>query len=69
MTYYDKIKTEFINNQVYKKVKDYSKNKNDLLTYYNVGKLLVEAQGGEKRAKYGDSLIKEYSKNLWKNLT
>ena len=43
MTYYDKIKLEFINNQVYKKVKDYSKNKNDLLTYYNVGKLLVEA--------------------------
>ena len=43
MTYYDKIKTEFINNEVYKKVKDYSKNKNDLLTYYNVGKLLVEA--------------------------
>ena len=64
MTYYDKIKTEFINNEVYKKVKDYSKNKNDLLTYYNVGKLLVEAQGGEKRAKYGDSLIKEYSKRL-----
>ena len=43
MTYYDKIKTEFINNEVYKKVKDYSINKNDLLTYYNVGKLLVEA--------------------------
>ena len=33
MTYYDKIKLEFINNEVYKKVKDYSKNKNDLLTY------------------------------------
>ena len=33
-------------------------------TYYNVGKLLVEAQGGENRAKYGDSLIKEYSKRL-----
>ena len=64
MTYYDKIKLEFINNEVYKKVKDYSKNKNDLLTYYNVGKLLVEAQGGERRAKYGDSLIKEYSKRL-----
>jgi hypothetical protein len=30
-------------------------------TYYNVGKLLIEAQGGEDRAKYGDGLIKEYS--------
>ena len=64
MNYYNEIKNELINNEIYKKVKDYSKNKNDLSTYYNVGKLLVEAQGGEARAKYGDRLIKEYSKKL-----
>ena len=64
MDYYKEIKHELINNEIYKKVKDYSKNRSDLNTYYNVGKLLVEAQGGEKRAKYGDSLIKEYSKRL-----
>ena len=64
MYYYKEIKHELINNEIYKKVKDYSKNRSDLNTYYNVGKLLVEAQGGEKRAKYGDSLIKEYSKRL-----
>ena len=29
-----------------------------------MGKLLFKAQGGEKRSKYGDSLIKEYSKRL-----
>ena len=52
--YYDEIKNELINNEVYKKVKDYSKNRNELSTYYNVGKLLIEAQGGEDRAKYGD---------------
>ena len=51
-------KKKLVNNEIYKRVKDYSKNKNDLSTYYNVGKLLVKAQGGEKRAKYGDSLIK-----------
>ena len=34
------------------------------MTYYNVGKLMIEAQGGEERAKYGDGLIKEYSKKL-----
>ncbi len=28
------------------------------------GKLLVEAQGGEERVKYGNGLIKEYSKRL-----
>lgn len=64
MDYYKEIKHELINNEVYKKVKDYSKNRSDLSAYYNVGKLLVKAQGGEKRAKYGDSLIKEYSKKL-----
>ena len=62
--YYNQIKEEFINNEAYKKVKDYSKNKNDLETYYRVGKLLIEAQGGEARAKYGNQLIKEYSKRL-----
>ncbi len=37
-------------------------------TYYNVGKLLIEAQGGEDRAKYGDGLIKEYSLKLSKEI-
>ena len=64
MNYYKEIKNELINNEVYKRVKDYSKNKNELSTYYNVGKLLIEAQGGKDRAKYGDGLIKEYSKKL-----
>ena len=64
MNYYNEIKEQLLNNEVYKKVKDYSKNKNELETYYNVGKLIIEAQGGETRAKYGDSLIKEYSKKL-----
>ena len=64
MNYYKEIKNQFINNEVTKRVKDFSKNKSDLDTYYNVGKLLVEAQGGEERAKYGDGLIKEYSKKI-----
>ena len=68
MNYYEEIKNELINNEIYKRVKDYSKNRHDLMTYYNVGKLLVEAQGGEKRAKYGDKLIKEYSIKLTSEL-
>ena len=32
MNYYDKIKEELINNEVYKRVKDYSKNRNDINT-------------------------------------
>ena len=66
--YYNEIKNGLINNEIYKRVKDYSKNRNELSTYYNVGKLLIEAQGGEDRAKYGDNLIKEYSERLTKEL-
>jgi hypothetical protein len=63
MNYYNEIKNEIINNEITKKVKDYSKNKSDLTTYYNVGKLLSEAG-----KHYGESIIKEYSKKLSKEL-
>ena len=59
MNYYNEIKKELINNEVYKKVKDYSKNKSDLNAYYNVGKMLSEAG-----KHYGEGIIKEYSIKL-----
>ena len=59
MNYYNEIKNELINNEITKKVKDYSKNKSDFTTYYNVGKLLNEAG-----KHYGEGIIKEYSKRL-----
>ena len=59
MNYYSEIKNELINNEITKKVKDYSKNKSDLTTYYNVGKLLSEAG-----KHYGEGIISEYSKRL-----
>jgi len=68
MNYYNEIKETLIKNEIYKKTKDYSKNKSDLISYYEVGKLLIEAQGGEERAKYGNKLIKEYSIKLTKEL-
>ena len=68
MNYYNQIKKELVNNEIYKKVKDYSKNRNDLNTYYNVGKLIVEAQGGEEKSEYGNKLIKEYSMRLTKEI-
>ena len=63
MNYYNEIKNELINNEITKKVKDYSKNKSDLTTYYNVGKLLSEAG-----KHYGEGIIKEYSKRLTNEL-
>ena len=68
INYYNEIKETLVKNEIYKKVKDYSKNKSDLNAYFEVGRLIVEAQGGEKRAKYGNKLIKEYSKRLTNEL-
>jgi len=59
MNYYNEIKKELINNEITKRIKDYSKNRSDLNTYYNVGKLLNEAG-----KHYGERIIKEYSKKL-----
>ena len=68
MNYYNEIKDVLVKNEVYKKVKDYSKNKSDLNSYFEVGRLIVAAQGGEARAKYGNKLIKKYSEKLTKEL-
>ncbi len=68
INYYNEIKETLVKNEIYKKVKDYSKNRSDLNAYFEVGRLIVEAQGGEARAKYGNKLIKEYSLKLTKEL-
>lgn len=59
MNYYDEIKEKIINNEIYEKVKNYSKEKNKVITYFEIGKLLNEAGN-----KYGDNVIEEYSKKL-----
>lgn len=59
MNYYKEIKRQLIDNEAYKKVKDYSKNRSDLDTYYNVGRLLAEAG-----KHYGEGIIKKYSEKL-----
>ncbi len=63
INYYGEIKQELINNEIIKRVKDYSKNRSDLKTYYNVGKLLSEAG-----KHYGEGIIKEYSNKLTSEL-
>ena len=63
MNYYNEIKEQLINNEINRKVKNYSINKSDLNTYYKVGKLLLEAGN-----QYGESIIKEYSLRLTEEL-
>lgn len=59
MNYYNEIKNELINNEINRKVKNYSINKSDLNAYYNVGRMLSEAGN-----HYGEGIIEEYSKRL-----
>ena len=59
MNYYNEIKNKLIDNEVYSKIKDYSKERHKVITYFEIGKLLNEAGG-----KYGDNIIDEYSKKL-----
>ena len=58
MNYYREIKEELINNEITKRVKDYSKNRSYLNTYYNVGKLLSETG-----KHYGEGIIKGIQKD------
>lgn len=59
MNYYNEIKNRLTDNEVYAKVKDYSKERYKVMTYFEIGKLLNEAGG-----KYGDNIIDTYSKKL-----
>ena len=64
MNYLDNIKELIEKDIVLKKKHRLIENNSTLLTYFEIGRLIVEAQGGEKRAKYGNGLIKEWSKIL-----
>ena len=56
---YNEIKTKLIDNEIYNKVKDYSKERNRVITYYEIGKLLNEAG-----SIYGEDIIGKYSEKL-----
>ena len=59
MNYYNEIKNKLVDNEIYSKVKDYSKERHKVITYFEIGRLLSETG-----SKYGDNIIGEYSKKL-----
>lgn len=61
INYYNEIKNKLIDNEIYQKTKDYSKERHKVITYYEIGKLLHEAGG-----KYGENIIEKYSNRLTK---
>lgn len=56
---YNQIEEKILNHEVYQKVKDYSKSKEKMRTYIEIGELLNSID-----TKYGKSVIKEYSNKL-----
>ena len=66
MNYFNEIKNLIEKNEVNIRKYDYYKNESLVETYFNIGKLLVEAQGGKERATYGNKLIKTWSVELTK---
>ena len=61
---YKEIKNELVQSAIDKKIDTYVTNRNELTHYYNVGKMIIDAQGGEEKAQYGDRLIKRFSERL-----
>ena len=59
--FYDDIKK--IINESRNNVRNYV-NTTILIAYWNIGKKIVEFQGGEDKAKYGDKVISELSKQM-----
>ena len=64
MNYLSNIKELIEKDIVLKKKHKLIEENSTLNTYFKIGRLIVEAQGGEKRAKYGNGLIKGWSKEL-----
>ena len=59
MNYYKEIKNKLIENEIYAKVKDYSKERHRVISYFEIGRLLTEAG-----SKYGEDIIQKYSDKL-----
>lgn len=57
--YYLLIRNKLIDNEIYERVKDYSKERNKVLTYFDIGRILYDAG-----SKYGEDIIGDYSKKL-----
>lgn len=64
MNYFKEIKNLIEEREINKKIREIKDNKEDILTRWNTGRLIVDAQGGTSRAKYGSSLIKEWGKEF-----
>ena len=59
MNYYDEVKNYVKKVEIGKAIRESNANRELVECYWNIGKLIVEAQGGKEKAKYGNELNKE----------
>ena len=64
MNYYDEIKNYVKKVEIGRAIREANANYELVDSYWNIGKLIVDAQGGKEKAKYGDKLLKELSEKL-----
>ena len=64
--YLEEIEHLIKKNEIGKRIRKIEENNDLVVSYWNVGRLIVEAQGGLNRAKYGNELIKKWSVKLTK---
>lgn len=66
MNYYDEINNYVKKAEIGKLIRESNANRELVECYWNVGRLIVEAQGGKEKAKYGNSLLKKWAEKLTK---
>lgn len=64
--YYNEITNIIEKVEINRKVRELKDNSDKLHAYWNIGRLIVEAQGGIARAGYGNELVKKWSFKLTK---
>ena len=64
MNYYDEVNSYVKKVEIGKAIRETNANMELVECYWNVGRLIVEAQGGKEKAKYGNELIKTWAEKL-----
>ena len=66
MNYYDEVNSYVKKVEIGKAIRETNSNRELVECYWNVGRLIVEAQGGKEKAKYGNELLKTWAEKLTK---
>ncbi len=64
--YYEEVKHLIKKNEVNKRARNLEESQELVTTYWQIGRIIIEAQGGSSHAKYGNELIKKWSIKLTK---